>query len=85
MGSSSSERFCVRCDSKFCPICSSRLVELNYLGNDARCSDLMEKKGFRSFLGCMRVDLHDKALDGVDYRGKVYILGAVFDDVTRGR
>ena len=29
---------------------------------------------FRGFLGCLRVDLHDKVVDGVNYHGKVYIV-----------
>lgn len=81
--SGSSEHFCVHCEPKFCPICGSQLVELGYLGKDANFLGLMKEKGFRSFLGCLRVDLHDKVFDGVDYRGKVYLFRALFSVPAR--
>jgi len=40
--------------------------------------DIIESDGFVCLLGCHRVDLHDKVIDGVNYRGKVFVK-PVFD------
>jgi hypothetical protein len=62
-----------------CPICGLELAVVKYSGSERDLLALAESDGFRCFLGCLRVDLHGKVLDGVDYRGKVYIK-AVFED-----
>lgn len=85
LNSGSSEHFCPDCEPKFCPICGSKLVPIKYRGKKSDLLASATSKGFRYFLGCVRIDLHDKVLDGVDYRGKVYVLGAIFDDAVRGR
>lgn len=57
-----------------CPICGSKLVELKYSGHKRSILALTESDGFVGFLGCCRVDLHDKVVDGVSYRGKVFVI-----------
>ena len=59
---------------KLCPICGSELVELKYSGHKRSVLALVESDGFVGFLGCSRVELHDKVVDGVDYSGKVFIV-----------
>jgi len=61
-----------------CPICGSKLVELKYSGHKRSILDIIESDGFVCLLGCHRVDLHDKVIDGVNYRGKVFVK-PVFD------
>jgi hypothetical protein len=56
-----------------CPICGSKLVELNYSGHKRSILALIESDGFVALLGCMRVELHDKVVDGVNYQGKVFV------------
>lgn len=56
-----------------CPICGCVLVWIKYFGDKPDILALMERDDFRGFLGCVRVDLHDKVVDGVDYRGKVFV------------
>jgi len=56
------------------PICGSELVELKYNGHEPSILALVESDGFVGFLGCRRVELHDKVVDGVDCRGKVFII-----------
>jgi len=84
VGSGSSGHFCPDCEPKFCPICGSELREVRYSGKNPKYLDLMKQKGFRYLLGCLRVDLHDTVLHGVDCRGQVYVLGAIFSDVSGG-
>jgi hypothetical protein len=60
-------------DKEVCPVCGSELVVIEYRGHDPKTLALMKSDGFRGFLGCVRVDLHDKVVDGVDYRGKVFV------------
>ncbi len=55
-----------------CPICGCKLVVLDYRGSEPDLLALMRCEGFCCFLGCTRVDLHDKVVEGVDYRGKVF-------------
>jgi hypothetical protein len=50
------------------------LAPLNYLGKEPVKLALMKRNGFCGFLGCIRVDLHDKVVDGVSYHGKVYVV-----------
>lgn len=59
----------------YCPICGSELVVVRPLGEDGskKAREMAKHEGFCVFLGCLRVDLHDKVVDGVDYRGKVFI------------
>ena len=59
---------------KSCPICGSELVELKYKGHKRSVLALVESDGFVCFMGCKRVELHDKVVDGVDYSGKVFIV-----------
>ena len=59
---------------KSCPICGSELVELKYKGHKRSVLALVESDGFVGFLGCKRVESHDKVVDGVDYCGKVFIV-----------
>jgi hypothetical protein len=56
-----------------CPICGFKLVPVEYRGNKPEVLALMKSGGFCHFLGCIRVDLHDKVVDGVNYRGKVFV------------
>jgi len=64
---------CPSCGFVVCPICGSELVELKYSGHERSILALIESDGFVGFLGCCRVELHDKVVDGVNYRGKVFI------------
>ena len=57
-----------------CPICGSELVELKFSGYEPSILAVVESDGFVGFLGCCRVDLHDKVVDGVDCRSKVFIV-----------
>jgi hypothetical protein len=59
----------------FCPICGFELVVVKYVGKKPNEHVLGARvsEGFCGFLGCLRVDLHDKVVDGVDHRGKVFI------------
>jgi hypothetical protein len=57
-----------------CPICGLKLVPVEYKGKEPDKLALMGRDGFCGFLGCVRVDLHDKVVDGVNYRGKVYVV-----------
>jgi hypothetical protein len=50
------------------------LVVLEYHGNDPHWLAVMKRRGFCGFLGCVRADLHDKVVDGVNYRDKAFIL-----------
>jgi len=59
---------------KSCPICGSELVELKYSGHKRSILALVESDGFVCFLGCNRVELHDKVVDGVNYCGKVFLM-----------
>jgi hypothetical protein len=68
-----------------CPLCGLELVVVKYSGSEHDLLALAESDGFRYFLGCLRVDLHDKVLDGVDYRGKVYIRAVFEDSAVRSR
>jgi hypothetical protein len=62
---------CPKCSK--CPICGSELVELRYRGYNRSILAFTESDGFVGFLGCCRVELHDKVVDGVNYRGKVFV------------
>lgn len=59
--------------SEVCPICGSELVVLKYLGKKRKLLRLAESDGFCGFLGCIRVDLHDKVVDGVNHQGKAFV------------
>lgn len=70
----------------FCPICGSELVVIEYLGHESDKLALMKSERFCCFLGCIRVDLHDKIVDGVNHRGKVYVLPMFHEHgVRRGK
>jgi hypothetical protein len=56
-----------------CPICGSKLVVLEYRGNEPHVLAMMKRRDFRGFLGCNRADLHDKVVDGVNYQDKAFI------------
>ena len=56
-----------------CPICGSKLAEMKYSGQARSILALTESEGFIGFLGCIRVELHDKVVDGVNCRGKVFV------------
>ena len=56
-----------------CRICGSKLVVVEYRGHNPEVLALMKSDGFCHFLGCTRVDLHNKVMDGVNYRGKVVV------------
>jgi hypothetical protein len=47
---------------------------VKYLGTKRVFSALMESDDFCGFLGCIRVDLHDKVVNGVNHHNKVYIV-----------
>ena len=57
-----------------CPICGSKLVKLKYRGHKRSILALIESDGFVCFLGCCRVELHDKVVDGVNCRDKAFIV-----------
>lgn len=82
MASGRSEHVCLDCKPKFCPICGCELTYFTYRGKKSDLLALARSKGFRCFLGCIRMDLHDKVLTD---RGQVYIIGAVFDSGFRPR
>jgi hypothetical protein len=65
--------YCSKHDVMSCPLCGSMLVKVNYVGNKPEILALTKHDGFRGLWGCLRVDLHDKIVDGVDYRDKVFI------------
>jgi len=80
MGSGSSKGLCcpehgVMC----CPICGSVLAKIVYSGKKPDMLALIKRDGFRGFVGCIRVNLHDKVVDGVNYRGKVFVR-PIFDE-----
>jgi len=60
-------------DVAVCPICGSELVELKYRGNKPNLVALAKRDDFLRFMGCKRVDLHNKTVNGVNYRGQVFI------------
>jgi hypothetical protein len=57
-----------------CPICGLELVPVKYSGTEPDKLALMERDDFCGFLGCLRVDLHDKVVDGVNHHGKCYVV-----------
>jgi hypothetical protein len=71
--SGSSGYYCPSHGRMSCPICGSELVVVNYFGKEPDKLAFMRRDDFCCFLGCIRVDLHDKVVDGVNYRGKVYV------------
>jgi len=73
VSSGSSGRYCPIHGRMSCPICGFKLAVVKYTGTERRLLDVAESDGFRCFLGCLRVDLHDKVVDGVNHRGKAYI------------
>ena len=74
MGSVSSEsRYCVKHGLMTCPICKSALIEIVYKGEKPDILALTKRADFRCFVGCVRVELHNKVVDGVDCRGQVFI------------
>ena len=74
MGSVSSKGYyCPKHGFMSCPICGSKLVRVEYRGNKPRLLALMKRADFICFLVCKRVDLHDKIVDGVNYRDKVFV------------
>lgn len=81
MGSGSSEYRCPKHGLMSCPICGSKLVVVEYRGKKPDLLALMKSDDFSGFLGCLRVDLHDKVVDGVNYRGKVFIRPISDDDL----
>ena len=68
----SSKDVCPEHGSMACPICGSVLVKIEYSGRKPHLLALMKHADFRCFVGCIHVDLHDKVVNGVDYRGKVF-------------
>jgi hypothetical protein len=58
----------------YCPICGLELVPVKYCGKEPEHLALMKCDGFCGFLGCIRVDLHDKVVGGVNHRGKVHVV-----------
>lgn len=74
LGSGSSKSiYCSTHGLMVCPICGSALVEIQYRGRKPDVLALAKRGDFRCFVGCLRVDLHDKIVDGVNYRGKVFV------------
>lgn len=73
MVSGSSGYYCPSHGCMSCPICGSKLVALEYRGKEPDKLALMRRDDLRCLLGCTRVDLHDKVVDGVNYRGKVFL------------
>jgi len=58
----------------FCPLCGCELVAIKYLGNKPDMLAKMKRPDFCGFLGCIRVELHDKIVNGINYRGKAYVI-----------
>lgn len=56
-----------------CPVCGCPLVEIRYRGKDPKRLAMMKRKDFCGFMGCSRTDLHDKVVDGVNCREKVFV------------
>jgi len=82
LGSGSSEGYsCSKHGLMVCPICGSVLIEIKYRGNKPHVLALAKRDDFGCFVGCLRADLHNKTVDGIDYRGKVYIRTIFKDDV----
>ena len=73
LSSGSSGLYCPHHGCVSCPICGSKLVVVKYSGKEPNLLALVESDGFCGFLGCIRVDLHDKVVDGVSWRGKVFV------------
>ena len=73
VGSGSSGYYCPSHGRMSCPICGSELVVVKYSGKEPDKLALMRRDDFCGFLGCLRVDLHDKVVDGVNHRGKVFL------------
>jgi len=69
---SSGDYYCPEHGSMVCPICASVLVKIEYKGKKPEILALTKRDDFCFFVGCLRVDLHDKVVDGVDCRGKVF-------------
>jgi hypothetical protein len=78
LGSGSS--VCPKHGSMVCPICGSLLIRLDYKGHKPSMLVLAKHDNFRFFIGCLRVELHNKTVDGVNYRGKVFIKPMFKDD-----
>lgn len=57
----------------FCPLCGSKLTVVKYGGKKRNLLALVRSDNFCCFLGCLHVELHDRVVDGVNYRGKVFI------------
>ena len=70
---SSKGHYCPEHGAMVCPLCGSVLVEIAYSGKKPDLLALMKRDDFRGFFGCIRVNLHDKVVDGVNYRGKVFV------------
>lgn len=77
LDSGSSRHHCPLHGDVSCPICGSPLVLLEYKGNDPDLLALMKQANFYALFGCNHLELHDKVVNGVDHRGKVFIKGAV--------
>jgi len=74
MGNDRSEgHFCPEHGDMACPLCGSLLAEIEYSGKNPDVLALTKRDGFCGFVGCIRVNLHDKVVDGVNYRGKVFV------------
>lgn len=73
LSSGSSVSYCPHHGRMSCPICGSRLVFVRYSGTNPNTLALMKRDDFRGFLGCIRMDLHDKVVDGVNCRGKAFV------------
>lgn len=64
---------CPKCRASRCPVCGSKLVPLVYEGIVPDRLAMMESPDFRGFRGCIRVELHDKVVNGFNYRGLAFI------------
>jgi len=67
-----------------CPLCGSRLRVIEYRGDKPELLALVLREDFRCFVGCVRVELHDKVIDGVDYQGKVFVQPIFHSDAHAG-
>lgn len=65
--------YCPEHGAMACPICGSVFVRIEYIGKNPDLLALTKRDDFRGFAGCLRVELHDKVVDGVNCRGKVYV------------
>jgi len=56
-----------------CPICGFLLARIVYRGKDPKKLATLKRSDFLGFLGCIRTELHDVTVKGVNYHGKIFL------------